>query len=75
MFKWSRYVLRSLFRPGYAFGVVVVVTFEAEGWLSRILAEIRASGRFRNAPRRFIVFRLYDYVPMLQICSSTFVSY
>jgi hypothetical protein len=50
--------------------MVVVVTFEAEGWPNRILA----CGR-RLLLMNLDALPLFDYVPMLQICSSIFVSY
>jgi hypothetical protein len=66
----SRYVLRSLFHTSYAFPMVVIVTFEAEAWPNRILA---CSSRL--LVMNLEALPLFDHVPMLQICSSIFVSY
>jgi hypothetical protein len=48
---------KPLFYTRYVFAVVVVMTFEAEGWPSRILASST------NAPQRSTAFQLYSNAP------------
>jgi hypothetical protein len=58
----SGYVLRSLFYSGHAFPMVVVVTFEAEGWPSRILVCGRHLLPMYLDTRRSTAFRLCSNV-------------